>query len=277
MSQANNAREGLLAVVKHGGSTIGTDAAGADSTDETLAQIAKLHNAGMKVVVVHGGGNHITNLSKALGIPTSFVEGRRFTCQRTLSAAVMALAGGVNTELVAGLIRAGAVAIGVSGVDGRILQTTPAGERFGAVGNVAAVNTTPIELFLNAGMIPVIAPIGIGMAGELHNINADLAAAAIAVALRADHLLFLTDVPGVRAGGTVRQQLSIPQATELIASKEIEGGMIPKAEAAIEAAAAGIANVRIIGNGPLALSEGIAGRTGTALLREAGAMAEATQ
>ena len=231
--------------------------------DQMLAQIAQLHNAGARVVVVHGGGNRITEVSSALGIPTRFVAGRRFTCQRTLSAAVMALAGAVNTELVAGLLQSGVAAFGLSGVDGRTLQTIHAGEEFGAVGIVAAVNTAPIELLLGAGMLPVIAPIGIAHNGELHNINADLAAAAVAAAVRADHLLFITDVPGVRAGGVVRSKLSLHEAEALIASKEIDGGMIPKAEAAIQGAMAGIPNVRIIGTAPAAIAEGIAGQAGT--------------
>lgn len=259
MNHSNNGGKEIV-VIKHGGSTMNDS-----GTDQTLPQIAELHNAGAKVVVVHGGGNRITQLSSALGIPTRFVAGRRFTCGQTLSAAVMTLAGAVNKELVVGLLRVGVSAVGLSGVDGRILQTTPAGEEFGAVGNVAEVNTVPIELLLDGGFLPVLAPIGISCAdGAIQNINADLAASAVAVALRADHLLFVTDVPGVRAGGFVRQHLSVAEAAALIASKEIDGGMIPKAEAAIQAATAGVANVRIIGNSPSALSEGVARQLGTA-------------
>lgn len=259
MSHAKKERK-ELALIKHGGSTM------KDSGNNILSQIAELQKGGMEVVVVHGGGNRITELSSALGIPTSFVAGRRFTCQRTLKAAVMALAGSVNKELVAGLLQTGVSAIGLSGVDGRILQTELAGEEFGAVGNVIAVNTAPIELLLNARLLPVLAPIGISQAGAMHNINADLAAAAVAVALQADHLLFVTDVSGVRAGGVVRQELSVAETTLLIANQEIDGGMIPKAEAAIQAATAGITNVRIIGTDLSAIAEGIAGRIGTAFI-----------
>lgn len=249
-----------LAVIKHGGSTMSDHGGG----DGVLTQIAALHKAGMRVVVVHGGGNRITELSHALGIPTRFVAGRRFTCGSTLSAAVMTLAGAVNKELVAGLFRVGVSAVGLSGVDGQILQTEPAGQEFGAVGTVAAVNTAPIQLLLDAGLLPVLAPIGIGQDGAMHNINADLAASAVAVALRASHLLFITDVPGVRVGGAIRQHLTIAEAKFFLASQEIDGGMIPKTEAAMQAAAAGIANVRIIGNGDLAIANGIAGSVGTA-------------
>lgn len=246
-----------LVVVKHGGSTM------KNSEDRILPQIADLQKVGMDVVVVHGGGNRITELSNALGIPTRFVDGRRFTCQRTLEAAVMTLAGIVNKELVAGLLQAGVVAVGLSGVDGRILQTELAGEAFGAVGNVTAVNTVPIEILLGAGILPVLAPIGINQDGEMHNINADLAAAAVAIALQADHLLFVTDVSGVRAGSVVRQQLSVTETKLLIANQEIDGGMIPKAEAAMQASASGVAHVRIIGTSPSVIAEGIAGRVGT--------------
>ena len=253
------AREGELLVVKIGGSTLG-------SHDTTLADLAALQRRGLRPVVVHGGGALISEWLARHNVPTRFERGLRVTDAETLKVVVAVLAGLVNKQLVAQLEALDAVAVGLSGVDGQMLQCRLADERLGFVGDIVAVDPGPLVRVLLAAAIPVIAPIGLLFEGEhatgqLLNINADTAAGAIASALGARWLVFLTDVPGVRdSGGVTLRDLPAASAREMIAAGTIEGGMIPKVEACLQAAAAGGLSTIVDGRNEHALLQVIEGK-----------------
>ena len=222
-------------VVKIGGSTLG-------SHDTTLDDLVALQKKGVLPVVVHGGGNKITEWLKKIGIATTFVRGMRVTDAATLEVVIAVLAGLVNKELVAEIMSKGGKAMGLSGVDGGLIQAKVENPELGYVGQVVKVNAEPVKAVLSAGYIPVIAPSGLRLAGgdsdpvTLLNINGDVVASEIAGALKADRLIFLTDVPGVRDGeGKFLARLSAAEARKMIASGVIAGGMIPKVEACLNA------------------------------------------
>jgi acetylglutamate kinase len=191
------------------------------------------------VVIVHGGGKGIGRLQKRLGLEPRFIEGLRVTDAPSLEAAQMVLSGQVNKRLVARLVSAGVPAVGLSGVDGGLLRVEklhhPAGD-LGLVGHIVKVNT---EL-LGQGLVPVISPISLGLDGQTYNVNADHAALAVAQAMNAASVIFLTNVPGVLREGQVISHIGLSQAEALITEGIIAGGMIPKARSALEAVAAGV-------------------------------------
>lgn len=255
-----------VVVIKWGGSlTAGTNtaAAGAGSSAPAagagsagvaeLAQgIRELTATGCRVVVVHGGGAEITRLSNRLGIEAEFIAGQRVTDAATLEVVMATLAGTVATRLVAGLLAAGVPAMGLSGVDGGLLQAEPdAASGLGLVGKIRRVDPGPLEALFAAGMVPVVAPLALGPAGPL-NTNADLAAAALAGALGAARLFLLTDSGGVRVGGQLRQRLALAEVDGLVATREVYGGMIPKLEACRQALQAGTAKAQILPGGAAA-------------------------
>ena len=227
--------KGKPIVIKIGGSTL-------DSHDTTLDDLVALQKKGILPVVVHGGGNKITEWLKKMGVATTFVRGMRVTDAATLEVVIAVLAGLVNKELVAEIMSKGGKAIGLSGVDGGLIQAKVENPELGYVGQVVKVNAEPVKAVLSAGYIPVIAPGGLRLAGgdsdpvTLLNINGDVVASEIAGALKADRLIFLTDVPGVRDGeGKFLARLSAAEARKMIASGVIAGGMIPKVEACLNA------------------------------------------
>lgn len=222
-------------VVKIGGSTLGNH-------DTTLRDLIALQHRGMLPVVVHGGGNEITAWLKKMNVPTNFVRGMRVTDHETLRVVTAVLAGLVNKELVAAINSLGGKAIGLSGVDGALIEAKVENPELGYVGEVTRVNPESIIAVLSAGYIPVIAPGGFKPpAGHndpvmLLNINGDVSASEIAVALKAERLIFLTDVPGVQdKEGRLLPRLSPAEARSLIESGVIKGGMIPKVEACLRA------------------------------------------
>jgi len=222
-------------VVKIGGSTLG-------SHDTTLDDLVTLQKKGIIPVVIHGGGNKITEWLKKMGVATTFVRGMRVTDAATLEVVTAVLAGLVNKELVAAIMSRGGKAIGLSGVDGGLIRAKIENPELGYVGEVVKVNAEPVKAMLNAGYIPVIAPCGLKVAGGdsdpvmLLNINGDVVASEIAGALKAERLIFLTDVPGVRDGeDKFLPRLSAAEARKMIASGVIAGGMIPKVEACLNA------------------------------------------
>jgi len=251
-----------ILVVKIGGSTLG-------ARDTTLEDVVALQRCGLRPVVVHGGGALISEWLKLHGVPTRFERGLRVTDERTLEVVVAVLAGLVNKQLVAALTAAGGRAAGLSGADGGLLKARRFDEKLGFVGEVAEVDTRPLIDLLDDGFLPVLAPIAVEWRGEaptgqLLNINADTAAGAIATALAARWLVFLTDVPGIRdEGGKTLPALSPPRAEELSAAGVIEGGMIPKVEACLRAASAGCRSVIADGRRVGALLEAIEEKTGT--------------
>lgn len=222
-------------VVKIGGSTLGNH-------DTTLQDLVTLQKRGMPLVVIHGGGNEVTSWLKRLGIDTKFVRGSRVTDKETLHVAIAVLTGLVNKELVAAITSLGGQAIGLSGIDGGLIQAKVNDPEMGYVGEVVKINTEPITTLLNAGYFPIIATAGFRLPDsekdeiQFLNMNGDVSASEIAIALGADRLVFLTDVSGVQdSDGKVISKLTSTKAKSLIESGVISGGMIPKVEECLRA------------------------------------------
>lgn len=249
-------------VVKIGGSTLG-------SHDTTVRDLVKLQREGVPTVVVHGGGNKVTEWLDRMGIATRFVRGARVTDEETLQVVVAVLAGVVNKELVAAITLGGGKAIGLSGVDGGLIQAKIGSEEMGYVGEVVRVDSGPVNAVLSAGYMPVIGPVGLKSPDsddnsvQLLNINADVAASEIAVALKAGTLVFLTNVPGVKdSEGRTLPRLSPDEARALVESGVIYGGMIPKVEACLRALSS-VSTAQIVdGRSPGALLAAVEGRSG---------------
>lgn len=238
--------------IKIGGSTLG-------SADTTFRDIAQLAKSGDIPVVVHGGGSEASRWLEAMQIPSRFERGLRVTDEPVLPVVVAVFAGLVNKRIVAAINAAGAPAAGISGADGRLLRCTIAAPDLGFVGEPESVDPRVIHALCDAGIVPVISSIGY-VPGEatdqLVNVNADVIAGAIAAAVGARQLLFLTDVEGVRGpDGVVVAHMDAARARALIADGTIAGGMIPKVETCLLAASAGIP-VRILdGRQPGAIAE----------------------
>ncbi|HHD78302.1 MAG TPA: acetylglutamate kinase [Epsilonproteobacteria bacterium] len=233
-------------VIKYGGS-----AQTSDHLKEEFAQdIVLLHLVGMKPIVVHGGGKSITNLLSDLGVETKFVDGQRVTTKEVMRIAEMVLSGEINKEIVSLLDNHGSKAIGISGKDGGFLKGMPKDfKNFGYTGNIEHINPEIVNNIIEDGAIPVIAPIAgsstIGHPG--FNINADLAASKIAVAMEARKVLFLTDTPGVLDKEMqLITNLSIEKTEALKVDGTIQGGMVPKVDACIEALRGGVKKAHII-------------------------------
>jgi acetylglutamate kinase len=233
--------EPLKRVVKLGGR--------AQSADSLAATIASAWNASNAMCIVHGGGDEISTLQRKLGGEPQFTGGRRVTTAQDLDIIRMVLSGAVNKRLVSRFNAAGAPAVGISGEDAALIAAKPLGiSEFGYVGMPVSINTSLIETLWLAGLLPVISPLATNAEtpGAALNVNGDDAAAAIAVALGADELLFVADVEGVLdSSGHVIDQLDVDEARALIASGIAVGGMAAKLEAAHAALAGGVRAVRI--------------------------------
>ena len=224
-----------IIVIKLGGSTLG-------SHDTTVADLVTLQKKGVLPVVVHGGGNIVTEWLNQLGTATSFLQGLRVTDTKTLKVVVAILAGLVNKELVAAIQASGGRAIGLSGIDGGLIEAKVKDAEMGYVGEVVKVNPAPLATILEAGFIPIIAPLSLqyppelGENGFILNVNGDTVAGELAAALRAEKLVFLTDVAGIySSSGKLIPQLSPREATSLLASGVASKGMVPKIEACLRA------------------------------------------
>lgn len=230
-------------VVKYGGHAMG-DAALA----ELFARdVVLLKQSGVNPIVVHGGGPQIASMLERLNIKSQFQNGLRVTDAQTIEVVEMVLAGAINKQIVTALNQAGGRAVGLSGKDASLMTCDVADPKLGLVGKPRDIDPTVLKTFFDADMIPVIAPLGAGDAGETFNINGDTVAGAIAAALKADRLLLLTDVSGVKnADGDVLTELSPDNIKDLTANGVIAGGMIPKTETALEAIAGGVRAVVII-------------------------------
>ena len=224
-------QKGII-VVKIGGSTLGNH-------DTTLEDLVELQKQGKSLVVVHGGAKVTSEWLARLGIPTSFVNGLRVTDAETLKVVAAALGGLVNKELVVAIQALGGKAVGLSGCDGNLLRASIKSPELGYAGEVVAVDPTPLKLLLDAGYMPVVAPVSYGsVEGRtmLLNVNGDTAAGEIAAALAAEKLIFLTDVDGIHDGsGKVISRLNLAEVKNMIASGIASGGMIPKIEASLRA------------------------------------------
>ncbi len=235
-----------IIVIKYGGS--------AQTSEELKAKfaedIALLHTVGMKPVVVHGGGKSITNMLDNLNIDTKFIDGQRVTTKEVMRIAEMVLSGEVNKDIVSLLNSQGAKAIGISGKDADFIKAVPKDvEKFGYTGVIEEVNAEVVHNIIDDGFIPVIAPIasGVSLGHPGFNINADLAASRIAVALNARKVLFLTDTPGVlNKNRELIKTLTIAKTEELKADGTIVGGMVPKVDACIESLRGGVKKAHII-------------------------------
>jgi len=233
-------------VIKYGGS-----AQTSDSLKEKFAQdIVLLHTVGMKPIVVHGGGKNITNLLSDLGVESQFVDGQRVTTKEVMRIVEMVLSGEINKEIVSLLNNHGGKSIGISGKDANFLEARPKDfENFGYTGVIESVNAQVVDNIIDDGFVPVIAPIAsssmVGHPG--FNINADLAASQIAIALEARKVLFLTDTEGVLdKEKNLISNLDIEKSQLLKKDETIVGGMVPKVDACIEALRGGVKKAHII-------------------------------
>jgi len=237
-------------VVKLGGAGLETPSLLSGS----MRAITELVRDGNHVVVVHGGGMQLTRTLRALGIESTFINGLRVTDAQTRDVALMVLAGKVNKSLVAALDALGQPAVGLSGGDGLLFRARKkrnsleaGGPDLGYVGEIVSSDPRWIEAIWQLNGVPVLSSMALGFDGEYYNINADEMAAACAIACRADALVFLTDVPGVKgANGEVLRWLSIDQIAEMAKSAVISGGMLPKLSACREALLNGVKRVRIL-------------------------------
>ncbi|MBS1252432.1 MAG: Acetylglutamate kinase [Anaerolineales bacterium] len=222
---------------------------------ETVAQMDE------RVVIVHGGGKEIASLQRALGLTPRYVDGLRATDDDSLAVVEMVLSGRVNKRLVARLMATGQNALGLSGVDHGLVRVEkmvhPAGD-LGWVGRIMQVNAGPLRMLLQNGIVPVVSPVSLGFDGNTYNVNADHVATAIARALRASALYFLTDVDGVLVKGQVINTLASPEAEALIGDGTIRDGMVPKVRSALDAVTAGVREARIIDLAGLAEGGGTA-------------------
>ncbi len=246
-------------VVKIGGSTLGNH-------DTTLEDLVSLQKQGVPLVVVHGGAQAISGWLARLGVSTSFIGGLRVTDADSLKVAAGVLGGLVNKELVVAIQSLRGKAIGLSGSDGNLLWATSKNPELGYVGQIAKVDPSPLRLLLDAGYMPVVAPISFGVFGErvtLLNVNGDAAAGEIAAALAADSLIFLTDVDGIYDdSGKTLPEINAAQAKKILASGTASGGMIPKIEACLRALTT-VPKARIInGTAPHALLNEMRNRIG---------------
>lgn len=235
--------EGATVVVKFGGHAMGDDAAMAGFARD----IVLMRQVGVNPVIVHGGGPMINELLSRLGIVSEFRDGKRVTTPEMMTVVEMVLSGSVNKRIVQALAREGGRALGLSGKDARLMTCEPADPALGMVGRPTEVDPAILHTLFEAEVVPVIAPIGGGAQGETFNVNGDTAAGAIAAALKADRLLLLTDVDGVRdADGAVVTELTPEQIRRMTAEGVIAGGMIPKTETALAAIEGGVRAVVIL-------------------------------
>ncbi len=236
---------------------------GSDLDDPTFSRrfadaIAAVSATGARPIVVHGGGKELTALLSAFQIESRFVDGLRVTDARTRDAALMTLSGLANKRLVAAFLAAGIDAIGVSGVDGGLVRVRKLNEALQFVGKPVSVRAPLLHSWLDGGIVPVIAPMSVGEDGEIYNVNADHVAGAVAAALDASMLTFITNVTAVLGkDGAAIKSLTLDETEALIADGTITGGMIPKVRTALEALGGGVHSVRITN------LDGVSAGTGT--------------
>ncbi|KIN70640.1 Acetylglutamate kinase [Sulfitobacter noctilucae] len=224
-------------VIKLGGHAMGSD----DAMEEFARDIALMRQVGVNPVVVHGGGPMINDMLQRLNIESEFVNGKRVTDAETMDVVEMVLSGLVNARIVQAISEQGGRAVGLSGKDSGLIICEPEDPALGLVGKPSKVNPRILRDLAEKGIIPVIAPLGMGENGETFNINGDTAAGAIAASLKADRLLLLTDVAGVKnAEGDVLTELTAQQINDMITDGTIAGGMIPKVQTALDALNGGV-------------------------------------
>ena len=232
-----------IIVIKLGGHAMGSD----EGMESFARDVVLMRQVGINPVIVHGGGPMINALLDKLEIKSEFVNGKRVTDEKTMEVVEMVLSGTVNKSIVQAINRQGGRAVGLSGKDANLITCTQTNPELGLVGTPSEVNPQVIRTLFENGLIPVIAPLGAGENGETFNINGDTAAGAIAASLKADRLLLLTDVSGVKNGeGEVLTELNAKQIRDMTADGTIAGGMIPKTETALDALEGGTRAVVIL-------------------------------
>ena len=237
---------GKIVVVKYGGNAMINE----QLKEQVMEDIALLWLIGVKVVLVHGGGPEINELMDKLGKKPEFVDGLRVTDKETIDIVEMVLAGKVNKSLVTLLSMKGGHAVGISGIDGGLIEAEIKDERLGYVGKITKVRTRPVTDLLEKNYIPVISTVAGDKHGNVYNINGDTAAAYIAGALHAERLLMMTDIAGILRDrndpASLITEITVPEAKKLREDGVINGGMIPKVECCITALDAGVENVTIL-------------------------------
>jgi acetylglutamate kinase len=239
------AHSGRVIVIKYGGAAMETSGLAASFAED----VSLLRSVGISPVIVHGGGPAVTQMSARLGIETTFVDGLRVTDAETLDVATMVLAGKLNTEVVASLVVGDVSAVGLSGVDGGLLLARKQdGPDLGFVGEVVHVNVQVLKALLAERFVPVVASIAVDETGQAYNVNADVVASELAIALEAEKLVFVSDVPGlIGPTGDLLSELSVQQCVDLLAADGVvDGGMIPKLESAVRSLKAGVSRVHLV-------------------------------
>ena len=235
--------DGATVVVKFGGHAMGND----EDMDSFARDIVLMQQVGVNPVIVHGGGPMINDMLDKLGVKSEFVDGKRVTDAATVEVVEMVLSGRVNKRIVQAINAQGGKAVGLSGKDANLMICDQTNPKLGFVGTPTKLDASVLHTLFEADTIPVIAPLGAGRNGETYNINGDTAAGAIATALKADRLLLLTDVAGVKdKSGEVLTELTPEQIRTLTSDGVIAGGMIPKTETALAAIEAGVRGVVIL-------------------------------
>lgn len=248
-----------VVVVKYGGNAISDSSGEMDLSLLSFAQdIVLMHSVGILPIVVHGGGPQIGSYLEKLGKSSMFIDGLRVTDAETLEIARMVLVGKVNPEIVTAINSLATVAVGLSGSDAGLIMASPHSEEHGYVGKVDAVNPEILEKLLAQGLVPVVATIGVDQSGNSYNINADTVAGAIAGAIKAEKLVYLTNIDGIRSipqdSQTLIRQVGSEELLQLIEEGVVSGGMIPKALSCIDAINKGAHSAHIVdGTKPHAL------------------------
>ena len=237
---------GKIIVIKYGGNAMKNE----ELKRAVMGDLVLLSLIGVRVVLVHGGGPEITDMLARVGKKSEFVDGLRVTDAESIEIVQMVLAGKVNKSLVGLIGEAGGKAIGLCGLDAKLIEAKPMDERLGFVGDITSVNITPITDLLEKGYIPVVSTVGCDDKGNVYNINADTAASAIAGKLRAESLLTMTDIAGLMRDtsdpSTLISKLNVSEVPQLISEGVISGGMIPKVECCVEAIRRGVSKVFVI-------------------------------
>ena len=240
---------GKTVVVKFGGNAI-AGTSDHDALSLFAEDIVLMHTVGIRPVVVHGGGPQINEMLTRLNIESSFSNGLRVTDAATMEVVPMVLNGQVNPQIVSAINTHGNVAVGLSGEDGRTLQCVPRDPSLGFVGDIERVRTHVIDGLLADGLVPVLSTVGVDVHGQPYNINADTAAGAIAEALSAEKIIYLTDIAGLRKdiddASSLIQRISVSDLGGLIADGTISGGMIPKIESCMQAVKGGVKSAHIL-------------------------------
>ena len=237
---------GKTVVIKYGGHSMDEP-----ELAELFAQdVVLMRLVGMNPVVVHGGGPQISDLMRRLGKEPEFVDGLRVTDAETVDIVRMALVGKVNREIVASVNRHGSYAVGLSGEDAGLITVGPRSEKLGFVGDIRRIDPAILERLIREELIPVVATVGVDDAGQAYNVNADTVAGAIAEALRAEKLVYLTNVAGLYADlsdeGSLISRVAVDQLAALVDDGRLSEGMIPKAQSCVEAVKSGVTRAHIL-------------------------------